>query len=80
MRWVRGTGRGENLGGATKSVEPKAREVCDSYLDGLGRAIAEELTIRRRVSRLNYSRRCAEASAVQAHILQGISLSLLECR
>jgi DNA polymerase, archaea type len=27
------------------------------------------------VSRLNYSRRCAEASAVQAHVRQGIALS-----
>ena len=30
---------------------------------------------RRRVSRLNYSRRCAEASAVQAHVKQGIPLA-----
>jgi len=29
----------------------------------------------RRVSRLNYSRRCAEASAVQAHMKQGIPLA-----
>ncbi len=29
----------------------------------------------RRVSRLNYSRRCAEASAVQAHMKQGLPLA-----
>jgi len=34
-----------------------------------------ESTIYARVSRLNYSRRCAEASAVQAHLQQGISLA-----
>jgi len=35
----------------------------------------KELAIHRRVSRLNYSRRCAEASAVQAHMKQGIPLA-----
>jgi hypothetical protein len=34
-----------------------------------------ELAIHRRVSRLRYSRRCVEASAVQAHLRQGISLA-----
>jgi DNA polymerase I len=52
-------------------VEPKARAVRDRYLEGLGGATAGDLAIRRRVSRLNYSRRCAEDSAVQAHISRG---------
>ena len=34
-----------------------------------------ELAVHRRVGRLNYSRRCAEASAVQAHLKQGIKLA-----
>ena len=34
-----------------------------------------ELAIHRRVSRLRSSRRCVEASAVQAHLRQGISLA-----
>lgn len=34
-----------------------------------------ELAIRRRVSRLSYSRRCAEASAVKAHLKRGILLA-----
>ena len=34
-----------------------------------------ELAIHRRVSRLRYSRRCVEASAVQAHLRQGIPLA-----
>jgi len=33
------------------------------------------MAIRRRVSRLNYSRRCAEASAVKAHLKRGIALA-----
>ena len=35
----------------------------------------KELAIHRRVSKLNYSRRCAEASAVQAHMKQGLPLA-----
>jgi hypothetical protein len=34
-----------------------------------------ELAIHRRVSRLKYSNRCAEASAVQAHMKQGLPLA-----
>ncbi len=34
-----------------------------------------DLAIHRRVSRLSYSRRCAEASAVKAHLKRGISLA-----
>ncbi|MHB8118129.1 MAG: DNA polymerase domain-containing protein [Methanothrix sp.] len=41
----------------------------------LGEADVRELAIHRRVSRLSYSRRCAEASAVQAHLKQGIPLA-----
>ena len=58
-----------------KRIEPRAREVARRYRDGLGDADVRELAIHRRVGRLNYSRRCAEASAVQAHIKQGISLA-----
>ena len=44
-------------------------------MDELDDADVKELAIRRRVSRLNYSRRCTEASAVQAHMKQGIQLA-----
>jgi DNA polymerase elongation subunit (family B) len=44
-------------------------------LDDLEGADVKELAIHRRVSKLNYSRRCAEASAVQAHMKQGIPLA-----
>ena len=44
-------------------------------MDELDGADVKELAIHRRVSRLNYSRRCAEASAVQVHMKQGIPLA-----
>jgi DNA polymerase elongation subunit (family B) len=33
------------------------------------------MAIHRRIGRLNYSRRCAEAAAVKAHLRQGIALA-----
>ena len=44
-------------------------------MDELDGADVKEMANRRRVSRLNYSRRCAEASAVQTHVKQGIPLA-----
>jgi DNA polymerase I len=55
-----------------RRIEPKARQVYRRYMDELDGADVKELAIHRMVSRLNYSRRCAEASAVQAHMKQGI--------
>lgn len=47
-------------------VEPKAQEIYWKDKDGLPNVNVRELAIHRRVSRLNYSHRCAEASAVKA--------------
>jgi DNA polymerase I len=58
-----------------RRVELKAQRVYRRYLDELGDVDVKELAIHRRVSKLNYSRRCAEASAVQAHVMQGILLA-----
>ena len=58
-----------------RGKEPEAQEVYLRYMDDLGNADVRELAIHRRVSRLNYSRRCAEASAVQAHLKQGLPLA-----
>ena len=58
-----------------RRIEPRAREVYRRYMDELKDVNVKELAIHRRVSRLNYSRRCAEASAVQAHMKQGIPLA-----
>ena len=58
-----------------RRVEPKAQRVYRGYLDELGDVDVKELAIHRRVSRLNYSRRCAEASAVQAYIKEGLPIA-----
>ena len=58
-----------------QKLRPKAKKTYMKYLEGLGDAEIRDLAICRRVSRLNYSRRCAEASAVKAYIRQGIVLS-----
>jgi DNA polymerase I len=56
-------------------IEFKARNVYERYLEELSDATASELAIHRRVSRLRYSHRCAEASAIQAHMRQGLPLA-----
>ena len=56
-------------------VKLKAREVRAKYMQELEDAEIDvrELAIHRRVGRLSYSRRCAEASAVRAHEEQGLN-------
>lgn len=56
-------------------VSAKAQAVRRRYIAELGQAAIRELAIRRRVSHLDYSRRCAEASAVQANLKAGIRLA-----
>jgi DNA polymerase I len=56
-------------------MEPAAQRVRRQYLDGLEGADAQEMAIHRRVSTLRYSRRCAEASAMEAYRAQGIALA-----
>jgi len=58
-----------------RRIEPKAQEVRRRYIEELGEADARELAIHRRVSRLSYSRWCTEASAVKAHLKQGLPLA-----
>jgi DNA polymerase I len=58
-----------------RMIRPMAQEVRAKYMDGLKDVDARELAIHRRVSRLNYSRRCAEASAVQAYQKCGLPLA-----
>jgi DNA polymerase I len=56
-------------------IRPMAQEVRAKYMDGLKDVDVRELAIHRRVSRTNYSRRCAEASAVQAYQKRGLPLA-----
>jgi DNA polymerase I len=58
-----------------RKIEPKALEVRGRYMDELMEVEVQELAIHRRASTLRYSRWCAEASAVQAHLRQGIRLA-----
>jgi DNA polymerase I len=67
-------GRAECLE-ALGRIEPYALEILRRSSDGLQNAGAEDLVIHRRISRLSYSRRCAEASVVAACQKQGIPLA-----
>jgi hypothetical protein len=55
-------------------IEPIAREVREKYIRELEDVDVRELAIHRKVSRMNYSRRCAEALAVQAYQKRGLPL------
>ncbi|MCJ7445985.1 MAG: type B DNA-directed DNA polymerase [Methanotrichaceae archaeon] len=54
-------------------MEPELYDIRKRYLEGLVEVDVNELVIRRRLSRLSYSRKCPEASAVQAHLRCGFS-------
>jgi DNA polymerase, archaea type len=58
-----------------RRIEPMAQEIHARYMRELEDADVRELAIHRRLSRLNYSRRCAEASAVQEYRNRGLSLA-----
>jgi len=49
-------------------IEPRARGVARMHKDELDNADVREQAINRRAGRLNHSRKCAEAPAVQAHL------------
>jgi len=49
---------------------------CRKVQGRAGQADVRELAIHLKVGRMYYSRGCAEASAVQAHVKQGIHLVL----
>ena len=57
-----------------REVEPDAKEVREKYMLGLDDADIRELAIHRRLSRMSYSKRCAEASAVKEYQKRGFSL------
>jgi len=58
-----------------RAIEPVAQEVRTKYMDELMNVDARELAIHRRMSRMNYSRRCAEASAAQVYRKRGLPLA-----
>jgi len=58
-----------------RMIEPIAREVCRKYMQEIEDADLRELAIHRRVGKINYSRICAEASAVQAYQKRGLPMA-----
>jgi len=58
-----------------REVEPDAQEVREKYMLGLDDADLRDLAIHRRLSRISYSKRCAEASAVKAYQKRGFTLA-----
>ncbi len=56
-------------------VRSKACEVREKYILGLEDVDVRELAIHRRLGRMNYSRRCAEASALKAYQRRGGQLA-----
>ena len=66
-----GTHQQDAVGGLEVLAGARSLEACQllqKEIDELVGADIKELAIQRRVSRLKYSRRCAEASAVQAQM------------
>jgi len=58
-----------------RGAMPEMRDIYQRYLFELSDADPRSLAIHRRAGRLSYSKRCAEASAVQAYRKAGVSLS-----
>jgi DNA polymerase I len=58
-----------------RMTEPMAREVRRKYKHELEDADVREIAIYRRVSRMDYSKRCAEALAVKAYQRRGLPLA-----
>ena len=58
-----------------REMEPLSQEVRKKYLQGLNRADVRDLAIQCRLSRVAYSKRCAEASAVKAYRNRGYYLA-----
>ena len=58
-----------------REVEPEALKVREKSMLGLDDVDIRELAIHRRLSRVSYSKRCAEASAVKAYQKRGFTLA-----
>jgi len=56
-------------------LELQARRIRDEYMERLPQASPRQMIIHHRVGRLNYARRCAQASAIRAYERLGISIS-----
>ena len=58
-----------------RELDGTVREIYRRYRDDIGNAGVKEFALSRRISRLTYSHRCLEASAVQAYREHGIGVA-----
>jgi len=56
-------------------IEPQALEIAKRYHRGLQGADPSEMVIHRRISKLNYEKRCVQASAIAAFRRKGVKVS-----
>ncbi|KUK44341.1 MAG: DNA polymerase B [Methanothrix harundinacea] len=56
-------------------IKPQAVEIVKRYHRELPSADPSEMVIHRRISKLNYEKRCVQASAIQAHKRRGVKVS-----
>ena len=67
-----GVMRNAGTAGELKNLEEKVRKIYERYRRNLRYADPGELAIRRRIGKLNYSRRCPEASVIKAYGKLGV--------
>jgi DNA polymerase I len=58
-----------------RRIKPQAQEIMDRYHRGLQGADPSEMVIHRRISKLNYEKRCVQASAIDAYRRRGVKVS-----
>jgi DNA polymerase I len=56
-------------------IKPQALEIAKRYHRGLQCADLSQMVIHRRISKLNYEKRCVQASAIQAFRRKGVKVS-----
>lgn len=57
------------------AIAPEVEEVYRRYADGLASAPVEDLVVRRRISTVNYTRRCPEQGAVASYRRTGVPVA-----
>jgi len=58
-----------------RRIKPQVLEIVKSYHRGLDKADPSKMVIHRRISKLNYEKRCVQASAIQAFRRKGVKVS-----
>ena len=58
-----------------RRIKPQALEIAKRYHRELPRADPSQMVIHRRISKLNYEKRCVQASAIAAYRRKGVKVS-----